>query len=200
MDPRGPVPNVGLTQVILDQFPEDYVGYACDVGASDGIQCNSTYLLEALRWTVLSVEANPDFTLSLNHHRAFVENCACAQAGGVGKFTVNLDNPEAYSALRMTTRTDLKELPTRTKEITVPVCTVDELLRKWEFPRLDVLCIDTEGTELDVLRGSDLGHWLPRVLVVEECDVNTPELDDFLKPHGYKKVWRLVHNDMYMRV
>ena len=75
-------PNGYLSQWILDQFPEGYRGYAIDVGASDGVSVNTTWALErAHAWTVLSVEANPEFRDQLIRERAWVEMCACAERG-----------------------------------------------------------------------------------------------------------------------
>ena len=193
------IPNGGLAQAILDQFDHDYLGHAIDVGASDGITCNTTYLLESRRWTVLSVEANPDFRDSLNACRALVEICACSDHAGVADFHINTENPEAYSALTVTTRTNLKGFPNPDawRFTPVKVWTVDDLIRKWDFPKLDVLCVDTEGTELDVLHGCDLAFWRPRVIVTECWDDHGP-IDGYLKTLGYKKTWRYAHNDLHV--
>jgi FkbM family methyltransferase len=192
-------PNGHLAQFILDQFPEGYIGWGVDVGASDGISINTTYQLEAAhRWTILSVEANPEFGPMLKRHRAFVHMCACAHESGSAIFHVNELNPEAFSALTPTLREDL--YPTegvRFKKIPVPVCTVDSLLALWQFPQLDLLCVDTEGTELSVLKGCDLEKWKPKVLVIECWDKVGP-IDLYLESFGYKKIGRNCHNDVWL--
>src|SRR5437868_3825457 len=91
-------PNAQLSHWIADQFPLGYLGYAVDVGASDGVSINTTWWLEKhLRWTVLSVEPNPQFLPALRAERAFVEACACDALPGKATFHVNTENPEAYS-------------------------------------------------------------------------------------------------------
>jgi FkbM family methyltransferase len=197
-------PNGTLSQWILDQFPPGYIGWGVDVGASDGISINTTYALEAShRWTILSVEANPGFGPLLKQHRARVQMCAVSSEEGSGTFHINEDNWESFSSLRPTTRTDVPgagnvpvAVEAKWRTIEVPIWTVDGLLALWEFPRLDLLCVDTEGTELDVLRGCDLARWKPRVIVTECWDKVGP-IDPYLESFGYVKSARSVHNDCW---
>lgn len=192
-------PNRQLSQFIMDQFPPDYVGWAVDVGASDGISVNTTFAMEETRrWTVLSVEANPDFGRALKSCRAFVHMCAVGAEEGSGTFHVNDTNLESFSSLKPTSRTDVDGISSaRFRAIEVPIWTLDGLLALWQFPRLDVLCIDTEGTELDVLKGCDLARWQPRVIVTECWDAVGP-IDLYLEGFGYVKSARNVHNDIFI--
>lgn len=194
-------PNGNLSLYLLGLFPPDYQGWGVDVGASDGISINTTYHLEVIhRWTILSVEANNSFTEMLKRHRAFVEMCACSDRPGEAEFTINSEYPEALSSLKPTSRKDLIEKYGNVtwKKTKVRVDTVDVLLRKWEFPRLDLLCVDTEGTELDVLKGSNIEHWKPKVIVAECWDKVGP-IDTYLEALGYKKTARNVDNDIFVR-
>lgn len=192
-------PNGHLAQFILNQFEPGYQGFGVDVGASDGVSINTTFALEAShRWTIVSVEANPAFSEMLKKCRSRVEICACADKPGEATFFVNQFNPEAFSSLKPTPRNDL--YPTEgvnLQPIKVPVTTVDRILEKWDFPQLDLLCVDTEGTELDVLRGCDLLRWKPRVIVTE-CWDKTGPIDPYLTGLGYLKKARNVHNDIWL--
>jgi FkbM family methyltransferase len=194
-------PNGELSNMIRKHFPPDYLGHAVDVGASDGVSVNSTYLLEKLyRWTVLNVEANPYYKPFLVANRAFSEICACgAEAKDAEDFHVHLDNPEAYSALKRTNHPKQHAKDgAKWSKIQVHVKTVYQLLVKWEFPRLDALCIDTEGTEVDVLAGCDISRWKPRVIVVESWDADGP-IHDVLRKIGYEQADTLVQNYVYVR-
>ena len=192
-------PNGNLADFIREQFPPEYQGWAVDVGASDGISINTTYHLEkAHRWNVLSVDANPDYAKSLKQHRMFVEICACSHEPGEATFHIHEQNPEAFSSLKPNVRPDLHTGGNITwKKVKVRVETVDRLLKKWDFPRLDVLCVDTEGTELDVLRGCSLHEWKPKVIVTECWDKVGP-IDLYLEGLGYVKTARNVHNDVFI--
>jgi FkbM family methyltransferase len=198
-------PNGYVSEWIAGKFPDGYRGHAIDVGASDGYSVNSTYTLErSNKWTVLSVEANPRYKAMLNRHRAWVEICACGESPAeAATFYVNHFQPEAYSALRVSGRPRIfaggksveSPTPTKWETITVPVRTVDQLLDKWQFPKLDLICIDTEGTEHDVLLGCDLKRWRPRWIVVESWEEGAEE--EYLKGFGYVRTARCAHNDIY---
>jgi FkbM family methyltransferase len=196
LPPNGPVNNW-----IAHQFPEGYRGYCIDVGASDGLFVNSTYLLEKdYRWTVLSVEANPAMKPLLVKHRAFVKICAVGPEPKDGAdFHINLDNLEAFSSLTPQRGHPRfrEEAGKRWGTIKVDVRTLEQLLAEWEFPRLDALCVDVEGGELDVLKGINLRRWKPHVVVVESWEAGA--LDDYLVPKGYARLWRSADNDAYIR-
>ena len=165
-------PNHGLSDIIAGYFDTGYKGWAVDVGASDGTTVNSTYGLETVRgWTVLNVEPNPEFRDWLTENRRLVEKCACADFIG----RVPPKGLAMYSDW---------------KQIEVDVTTVEVLLAKHKFPKLDLLCVDTEGTELDVLKGVDLEKWKPKVIVTECWELEGP-IDEYLATRGYQKISRI---------
>lgn len=199
--PNRPV-NGELAEMIRSHFERGYRGHCIDVGASDGVYVNTTYLLEkAYGWTVLSVEPNPSCAHSLRRYRDFIELCACSDKPSESIMWINDDNPESFSSLRPTTRRDLEGAKDiRWSKIKVRVDTVDNLLNKWEFPKLDVLCIDTEGTEKDVLEGANLSKWNPKVIVSESWDEDGGEVRKYLEERGYERIRRNIHNDIYLKV
>lgn len=201
--------NGELSQWIADCFQEGYQGWGVDVGASDGISINTTWMLEKeLHWTVISVEANPRFLKVLRQMRTFVESCACSDHVGEAVFHINDENPEAFSSLnkpdlnRVVPRLETDQEDSRpgrkwSKE-TVKVTTVDAIMEKWQLPKLDLLAIDTEGTELDVLKGCSLERWKPTVIVVECWEPNGP-IDDYLQRRQYLKKRKQGHNYLWVR-
>jgi FkbM family methyltransferase len=194
-------PNGDLSEMIRKHFPADYHGHAIDVGASDGVSVNTTYVLEhRYRWTTLSVEANPHYRPFLYANRAFVEICACGkEPQDAAPFYVHLDNPESFSALTIAAHPVEHPKPeAKWQKIEVPVRTVEQLMTRWEFPKLDCLCIDVEGTELDVLSGCDLSRWKPKVIVVESWD-KEGSVHDTLKQAGYHLTDTTIHNYVYVR-
>lgn len=193
-------PNGELATMIASHFPPGYEGYAVDVGASDGISISSTFPLEKEdRWTILCVEPNPVFWPRLKELRAFVVGCACdAEPAESMPFYVWKDNPDAYSSLRPSH----PEHPLSAggySVIEVPVKTLDQVLVEAEFPQLDAACIDVEGTDLDVLKGLNLLHWKPRVVVVESWAEENPALEQYLAARGYSKIKRFVDNLILVR-
>ena len=190
-------PNGELSAWIARQFPEGFQGYAVDVGASDGISVNSTYMLESLRWTVLCIEPNPVFWPKLRKLRPFVMTCACdSEAKDSATLHTFTPNPEAYSALRPTHPPESK--PSEWSAIEVPVKTLDQCLEEAQFPRLDVLCVDVEGNELEVLKGVNFAKWKPKAIVVESWTDPSPALQ-YVEALGYERKGKSVDNWMYVK-
>jgi FkbM family methyltransferase len=189
--------NIPLALWIQGHFPQGFRGYAMDIGASDGFNVSTTYYLEKdLGWNVLCVEPNPRYADKLNDCRRFVRILACGERpSDEATFHINTDNPEAFSALRRTNHPEWHAAPYAVwDQIKVKVRTVDQLMEQQGWPSLDALCVDTEGTELDVLKGANLAKWKPKCLVVENWDAGST--DEYLKPFGYKRVARSMHNDL----
>ena len=85
-------------------------------------------------------------------------------------------------------------------KIKVPVRRLDSILEEVEFTKdIDFISIDTEGTELDVLKGIDLDVWNVKLLVVEN-NHNDSIIENYLHDYGYIKDRRYKVNDFYMRV
>jgi len=59
------------------------------------------------------------------------------------------------------------------------------------------LSIDTEGTEIEVLKGFDIKKWKPKLLVIEN-NFNDPEIEKYLSTFGYIKNKRIEVNDFYI--
>lgn len=182
------------------QFPPDFQGFALDCGSYDGVTRSNTFLLEQMRWTVLCVEANPALAPYLKANRAFVQMCAVgSEAQDKATFHVHDDNPEAHSALRPITNHAVwhPEKGARWSKTEVRVRTINDLLEQAEFPRLDALCIDVEGGELEALKGIDLNKWTPHAILTESWEPG--KCDEHLAPYGYKRVWRGLVDDAYIR-
>lgn len=185
---------------LIQQFPQGFQGFACDCGSYDGVTRSNTLLLEDHRWTVLCVEANPQLAPFLKKNRPFVQMCAVgSEPRDAATFHVHNDNPEAHSALKPITNHPVwhPEKGARWSKVEVPVRTLNDLLAQAEFPRLDALCIDVEGGELDALQGIDLDKWTPHAILVESWEPG--KCDAHLAPYGYKRVWRGLVDDAYIR-
>ena len=185
---------------LIQFFGRDSVGHAVEVGAFDGVTGSNTLALEHSGWKVLCVEPNPAMVAALHEMRDLYWSGACSDFNGTARFHINASQPPCYSSLRPTTDHPQwhPEPDDQWYEREVEVRTLDSLLDEFKFPGLDVLSIDTEGTEMDVLHGIDLVRWKPRVIIVEAWDADNP-ITPYLEKYGYRRVDRRLVNDIYTR-
>jgi FkbM family methyltransferase len=171
-------------------------GWAAEVGASDGVRESPTYHLEQQGWTVLCVEPIPEFAARARRTRKIVvEDAASDYFGHHVPYTIcNREDGwhmQAGSGLKVF-HDKLREIqwePKSEDQIEVFVRPLNWMLEVKQFPRLDFLSVDTEGTEDAVLRGANLARWMPRLIAVENWP-NDNKTDAILLPLGYKHVAR----------
>jgi FkbM family methyltransferase len=193
-------PGQGEELWLLEQFPEP--GYAVELGAYDGIYGSTTYQLEQVGWKVLCVEPNPRFQVQLLKNRKLVWGGACSDHKGRERFHILDPAPACYSSLRPDKQRATSIGPFNEEswtETEVAVDTLDHLLERYQFPRVDCATIDTEGTELDVLKGFDLDRWQVKALVVESWDAQN-EIVPYLAERGFHRVERRLVNDLFIRL
>lgn len=188
---------------IADFFPGGYKGWCVDVGAADGIKGSNTYHFEKRGWWCLCIEPNPKYFALLSANRRIVEPVACSNENknnvpftvfeiGKGHILSSVSSLKVDERLRK----DHAYITHKTYTIEVKVRTLDTILDIFEPPKLDLVSIDTEGTELGVLLGFDIKKWAPKLLVVEN-NYNDSYVEEYLKNFGYVKVLRHEINDFY---
>lgn len=181
-------------------FPEHYVGTAVEVGAYDGISMSPTFGLERRGWRVLSIEANPAHKEVLRHNRREIWMGACASTEGEATLNVHTTNPMAYTTLSKAFSHDVWRPAADAKwdEVQVQALRLDSVLEAFHFDALDVVAIDTEGTELDVLKGFSLDRWRPKCVIVESWHEKSPVVE-WMAKYGYTRVDRALVNDRFLR-
>jgi hypothetical protein len=68
----------------------------------------------------------------------------------------------------------------------------------FRHPIIDFITIDTEGTELDVLKSFDVNKYNIKLLVVEN-NFNDPYVENYLADKMWVKDKRIEVNDFYIR-
>jgi FkbM family methyltransferase len=92
-----------------------------------------------------------------------------------------------------------KHLITAVMKQTVKVRSLTSIFNELNFPTdIDFVSVDTENTELDVLKGIDFNKYNIKVFVVEN-NYNEPFCEEYLKNFGYTKIHRLAVNDFYIK-
>jgi FkbM family methyltransferase len=193
----------GEDAFIAQHFDPEYKGICIDIGATDGIGMSNTYHFEQHGWKAICVEANPAMIPSLTQTRANAVHCAVGQYNNkeVEFKVVTLEggNQTAISGLELDHR--LMEshafLNPQVSIVKVPERTLDSIIEDFDWvTHIDFISIDTEGTELDVLKGFDIPKWNVKMFCIEN-NFNDPEIEQYLAMFGYRKVRRHEVNDFY---
>jgi len=179
-------------------------GFCVDVGATDGISISNTYLFERRGWDCICVEPIPSYFEQCKRNRKTAVCCAigaeAADAQDFTIFTLGSDNYSAISGLQTDTRLvdSHAHLITKSQVIKVPVRTLTSVLDEYHAPTtIDFISIDTENTELDVLKGLDMNKYKVKVFCIEN-NFNEPMIEEYLLQFNYKKIHRLAVNDFYV--
>ena len=194
----------GEDKIIESLFPKDYKGVCVEVGAYDGKRDSNTYYFEKNGWRALCIEPIPEQFEKCKKIRK-----ECVQAAVSNKNSDDLeytvfsfgDNQSAISGLMSDQRLvdSHAHLITSRNTIHVVSKTLTTILDELKYPTyIDFISIDTENTELDVLKGFDLNKYNVKVLIIEN-NFNEPFCEEYLKQFGYKKIHRLAVNDFFMK-
>lgn len=190
---------------IAKYFPDKYDGICVDVGMAEPIGANNTYHFEQMGWKCLCIEPNPNYYNMGVGVRKIVENVACSDKNSDDMmfeiFTINGNNQGAISSLKRDDRLiqSHAHMISKVEKIPVKVRTLDYILEQHpEITHIDFISIDTENTELDVLKGFDINRWRPKLMVIEN-NYDEPFIGEYLKQFGYKRAERVMVNDFYVK-
>ena len=205
-----------IDSILASAFPSDYKGVCIDIGAGDGKLGSNTMYFERRGWKCLCVEPNPIYLDYLNACRDNVVVAAITNDTTIDTLPLKVvkvittevhdgDPPHQYGALT-SLRTDeklydhfkrnghiLEEYEVPTKVMTLTNC-----IEENNFPNyIDFISIDTEGTELDILKSIDFDKIHISVFVIEN-NFKTNDIEDYLTPYGYTKYLTHEENDFFI--
>lgn len=157
-------------------------GVFVEVGAADGVVGSNTYYFEQRGWTGLLIE--PDMRqhdVIRQNRRARIDNCA---VGTNTEATFYLDDYSPYSGLLRTNGQPAT---------TVQVKLLGEILDNHGITSIDLLSIDTEGSELDVWASFDPERFKPKVLIIEWDTAGLPDRSEEIADSILKGPYQMVH-------
>jgi FkbM family methyltransferase len=180
--------------------------YFVEVGMIDGKRFSNTLAFEHRGWRGLCVEAHPAYVemVRTNRPNSTVVHAAAADVSGQ-TMPFYADPRGDLSSLVARDESEMKKRFGHWFKgydvVHVPVRTLNDMLREANAPTdFELLSIDIEGGELAALRGLDLDHWKPRVLILEADDNQAlSELNDYLAPHHYTCARRVGINAIFTR-
>lgn len=182
---------------VLFMLKEKRDGFFVEFGACDGKLLSNTLLLESeYGWSGILAEPNPIWhsRLKLNRKCNISEKCVYPESGNKVHFDSIPEMPE-LSRISDIVPSDVHERNgNRSKKESIQVETISlfDLLREYQAPQVvDYLSIDTEGSELEILKTFDFSEYKFRLISVEhagEPDKRKGILE-LLEKNGYRR-WR----------
>lgn len=180
-------------------------GFFVEFGGADGVAYSNSYALENhLGWSGIVAEPGRIWHPAIRNNRhCFVDDrCVWSRSGE----TVTFNQPAIAVHSTIDSYSDGDRLAdTRKDGVRYDVQTVSlrDLLDHWRAPRrIDYLSIDTEGSELDILKAFDFDAYELRLITVEHnhSDQRQP-LHDFLTSKGYARKFEKLSNvdDWYVK-
>jgi len=169
-------------------------GVFVEVGADDGIANSNTKLFEDLGWTGLCIEPHPErFALLRQNRRCKAINCAITSQLGQ-QFYLDTKDP-TWSGFRSQ---EHRRVP-----VNVETKRLDDALREAQIDHIDLLSIDTEGSELDVWASFDHNIWKPNIVIIEwetQGVINTTrQVLETFRTLPYRMVHQTVGNFIFER-
>ena len=163
-------------------------GVFVDVGAADGTSSSNTMHFEEIGWTGLCIEPNPIMFQKLCKTRRCAMFFGAIASEASNSATFHLGDHEGFIGGFLSCG----------DEIQVAAARLDDLLRLNRITSIDLLSIDTEGTELDVWASFDWKIWTPQVVILEHQTMDRPsglgEIRSTFEALPYKEVLETKYN------
>jgi FkbM family methyltransferase len=147
--------------------------------------------LENLGWSGLLIEPDPRRHAAIRAtRRAPLVDCAIGVGQG-REFRLH-SNPDLSGFLR-----------TEGQAVTVRTASLSQVLEEYQVKSIDLLSIDTEGTEVEVWRSLSVEKYSPRIVIAEWATwgiaKDETELKATIENDGYRLVHRTEVNYVFVR-
>lgn len=164
-------------------------GIFVEFGAADGITFSNTYWLEkSMGWNGLLIE--PDPRHKIKGRKAKVSRL-CVGSGEEVSFGLDNNDPCLSGIKRASSN-----------RITIQSVPLSDILYRYNISKVDLISIDTEGTELEAWKTLDLEEWRPRVVIIEflswGISDRTEEVVEALRMDNYNLVHQTNCNGIFL--
>lgn len=199
-----------LAEIYNKYFDDSYKGIFIEIGAYDGKTGSNVSGLAENGWTGYCFEPESNNFQQLVSFYKNNENILCFPIAigkeGIGKLFIN----HSYS----TTSDEQYELYKKHHWmggdepcITINKISFNKILEDLQIKSIDVLSIDTEGTELEVLQTFDIDKYQPKIAIIE-AHQNHPlegfgryaeEINLYFLNAGYEIIYSDFVNNVYVQ-
>ncbi|WP_323813312.1 FkbM family methyltransferase [Cellvibrio sp. NN19] len=182
---------------VLYMLKEKENGYFVEFGACDGLSMSNTLLLEQrYNWKGILAEPNPIWHEQLLKSRkaSICKKCVSSSSGEIISFLSTPNEPE-LSRIEKIIPNDIHEKNGNrdlTDRIDVETISLNDLLDQYNAPSyIDYLSIDTEGSELEILKSFDFSRHQIQLISIEHAGDTEKrvEIKNILEGNGYTR-WR----------
>ena len=185
-----------LEDLIIDNFLEKKkYGFYIDVGAHYNKRLNNTYFFHKYRkWKGINIEPNSQIFSKINGSRKkdiYLNIGISDQNSKINFYQFNPDTVSTFSEKDANEYKKKFELKSINK---INVKKLKDLFLEYNINNIDLLNIDTEGLEMQVIKGNDWKKFRPKIVCIEHNNPNQfglkTEIVSFFKNKNYKQLFQ----------
>lgn len=197
--------GVPIQEKLNKLFNSKRDGFFIELGANDGLfQSNTAFFEKELNWNGILIEPSlKGYELcKINRPRSLCFNYACVSNDYDNEYIYgNFDDNHPMGSIDGL-RTNSKSL------VKTPAITLEKILDKCQINNIDFLSLDTEGYELNILKGLNLDKYHPKYILVEIYVNEYEKIVNYLYSKNYilhsnlsnynkndNPIWDGTHND-----
>lgn len=183
-------------------------GVFFEIGAHDGVSYSNTYYFEEkLGWTGVCVEPQKNIfeQLKKNRKAICVNGCVFDRSGEVEFLQVNGPS-EMLSGIVSTfdsrhlerAKLEVAQLGGSLEVLKLRAYTFNDLCNQHGIKHIDLLSVDTEGSEEQIIKSIDFNRIEIDVIVVEN-NFNDKKIENYLNGRGFRRLVTIGSDDIYSR-
>lgn len=178
--------QIGQDINVINYFNHKKNGYFVDIGATDGIEINNSYLLEKkYDWKGICIEPQQKYWNDLNKNRNSIKDNSLLYS--VKGLEMDFSNAGVLGGI--TSHINKRRKVKKSKKVKLKTETLNNILDKYNAPRfIDYVSLDTEGSEFEILKGIDFNKYKFGYLNIEHNyeEPKRTNIRKFLESKGYK--------------
>ena len=177
-----------IVALVLNKFKKK--GFFIEFGASNGYDLSNTYLLEKkYNWIGILVEPLPAWHSDLRKNRNCTIDTRCLWSSSNQNLEFIDVKEKELSTIKIFANSDShSELRKKSSTIKVKTVSLIDLLKFHNAPKIiDYMSVDTEGSELDILKDFPFDNYKFNFISIEHnYGQNREKLKELLYKNGYK--------------
>jgi FkbM family methyltransferase len=193
-------------QTKLNEIIDKRKGFFIELGANDGLtQSNTAYFEKELEWNGILIEPS---LIGYNKCKVNRPNSICLNYACVSNEYKEDYILGDFQNNHLMASVNGKRLNNTNSLVKVKTITLETILDKYCNSNIDFMSLDTEGYELEILKGLNLNKYRPNFMLIEIYNHDYENIINYLKLHNYRlhsnftnynkidiPVWDGTHND-----